>query len=324
MNFNHFWIYTCNQIDLTPVKNGSYSIYIAMKKTLLCFVTLLLSAFVFSTQIEAQKLKPVTKKASKPAAAKKFATAAPPSTDFVEPQKNGEINWTDQYIEAEGNSVIDNSRFKIPAQARLMAQRGAIADAQRNLLEIVSGVYVEGTTTVENLMVQSDNIKTTVKGLLKGARQVGSTQFTPEVATVKLRIPLYKSGLGDALVEEVKKDDAPVENVPVSADSTQLVLSVKGDYKPRLFPTLTDDQGNVLGDLAEAMDPTGGQAVKILKAGEKGLKALKSGNMTEILEVTQDALGNLKLSDKNKEKIEKWKTVGRTIWNIVKAIVLPI
>lgn len=299
-----------------------------MKKSLL--FSILSFAFVLQgpLEIKAQALKPAGKKMTKPAPIKKAGmkapAPAPPSADFVEPLKNGEINWTDQYIEAEGNSVIDNGRFKIPAQARLMAQRGAIADAQRNLLEIVSGVYVEGTTTVENLMVQSDNIKTTVKGLLKGARQVGNTQFTDELATVKLRIPLYKSGLGDALVEEVKKDDAPAEPIPAQTDSTQLILQVKGDYKPRLFPTLTDEQGKVLGDLAETMDPTGGQAVKILKAGEKGLKALKTGNATEILEVIQDASGNLKLSDKNKEKLEKWKTVGRTIWSIVKAIILPI
>lgn len=291
-------------------------------------VSSLIFTLVFST-VYGQTLKPSGKKAGgKPQ--KKYATQAAPvipknePTDFVEPQKNGEINWTDQYIEAEGNSVIDNSRFKIPAQARLMAQRGAIADAQRNLLEIVSGVYVEGTTTVENLMVQSDNIKTTVKGLLKGARQMGSTVYTQEVATVRLRIPLYKSGLGDALVEEVKKDDVPTDNSVVPTDSTQLVLQVNGTYKPRLFPTLTDDQGKILGDLAESMDPTGGQAVKILKAGEKGLKAIKSGNLTEIIEVVQDASGNLKLSDKNKASLEKWKTVGKTIWSIVKAIILPI
>lgn len=294
--------------------------------TVLSFCLFLIFGF---TAVQAQTLKPSGKKPSgKPQ--KKYATQAAPvvpplaPTDFVEPQKNGEINWTEQYIEAEGNSVIDNNRFKIPAQARLMAQRGAIADAQRNLLEIVSGVYVEGTTTVENLMVQSDNIKTTVKGLLKGARQIGSTAFTQEVATVRLRIPLYKSGLGDALVEEVKKDDVPAESQEVISDSTQLVLQVNGTYKPRLFPTLTDEQGKVLGDLAESMDPTGGQAVKILKAGEKGLKALKSGNLTEIIEVVQDASGNLKLSDKNKANLEKWKKVGKTIWSIVKAIILPI
>lgn len=277
------------------------------------------------SEAQTQSLKPSGKKGTKPAPARRMTSASPAQADFVEPQKNGEINWTDQYIEAEGNSVIDNDRFKIPAQARLMAQRGAIADAQRNLLEIVSGVYVEGTTTVENLMVQSDNIKTTVKGLLKGARQLGTTQFTSETATVRLRIPLYKSGLGDALVEEVKKNDTPATDpVPATTDSTQLVLQVKGDYKPRLFPTLTDEQGKVLGDLAESMDPTGGQAVKILKAGEKGLKALKTGNLTEIIEVVQDASGNLKLSDKNKARLEKWKTVGKTIWSIVKAIILPI
>lgn len=292
------------------------------------FLFSLLSGFMLSAAImetTAQTLKPTGKKGIKPVSKSRMTSSAPAPTDFVEPQKNGEINWTDQYIEAEGNSVIDNERFKIPAQARLMAQRGAIADAQRNLLEIVSGVYVEGTTTVENLMVQSDNIKTTVKGLLKGARQMGSTQYTSETATVRLRIPLYKSGLGDALVEEVKKNDAPATDpVPAATDSTQLVLQVKGDYKPRLFPTLTDDQGKILGDLAESMDPTGGQAVKILKSGEKGLKALKTGNLTEVLEVVQDASGNLKLSDKNKARLEKWKNVGKTIWSIVKAIVLPI
>ena len=41
-----------------------------------------------------------------------------------------------------GSSVIDNERFKLLAQAKAMAIRGATVIAQRNLLEIINGVNI--------------------------------------------------------------------------------------------------------------------------------------------------------------------------------------
>jgi hypothetical protein len=245
--------------------------------------------------------------------------------DFVENFEKGTINWTDQYIEAEGNSVFDTLRFKLKNQARLMAQRGAIVEAQRNLLEIVNGVLVEGQTTVKDLVVESDEIKTKVSGTLKGAVQVGKTKFEDGVATVRLRIPLYKDGLAEA-VDTSSPAPAPAPVTPSLADSVpqNVMLAVNGSYKPRLFPKLTDDQNKIILDMAEAFDPTNGKAPQIVKQTQATIDALKGKKGTALLEAAQDQFGNLVLNQKSKERVEKWKQAGLLVWGIVKKLILPI
>ncbi len=80
---------------------------------------------------------------------------------------NSGVNWSAGQATAEGAGVGPTNK---PASiARLMACRAAVVDAQRNLLESMQGVRVNGTTVVNDLMLKSDVIKTTVEGVLKGA-----------------------------------------------------------------------------------------------------------------------------------------------------------
>jgi len=274
-------------------------------------------------------MKPGNKKSTRPASAKSGSVrpSAAKGSDFVQEMDHGKINWTDQYIEAEGSSIMDSSRFKLRNQAKLMAQRGAIVDAQRNLLEIVNGVLVEGQTTVKDLVVESDEVKTKVSGMLKGAVKVGKTTYEDGVATVRLRIPLYADGLAEAVDTTPAPAPVPVDpNAPVVQDSLpkSVMLSVSGTYNPRLFPTLTDSQNKIIWDMAQSFDPTKGKALSIVKQGSGALEAMKGKKGMELLEVAQDQLGNLVLNDKSKARVEKWKKAGLLIWGLVKKLILPI
>jgi len=294
---------------------------------------IILSAFIVmlcigAGQSQAQSIKPGNKKkpksiSSKGPANKKMASGS----NFIQEMEHGQINWTDQYIEAEGSSIMDSSRFKLKNQAKLMAQRGAIVDAQRNLLEIVNGVLVEGQTTVKDLVVESDEVKTKVSGMLKGAIKIGKTQYEDGVATVRLRIPLYADGLAEA-VDTTTPAPAPVVDpaIAVVQDSipTNVMLRVSGTYKPRLFPTLTDAQNQVIWDMANSFDPTKGKALSIVQQGKGAVEAMKGKKGVEFLEVAQDQLGNLVLNDKSKARVEKWKKAGLLIWGLVKKLILPI
>ena len=294
-------------------------------KTVFSFVFLF--ALAVSFNIQAQSMKPGTKKSTRPAAVKSGANrpAMAKGSDFVQEMEHGKINWTDQYIEAEGSSIMDSSRFKLRNQAKLMAQRGAIVDAQRNLLEIVNGVLVEGQTTVKDLVVESDEVKTKVSGVLKGAVKIGKTTYEDGVATVRLRIPLYADGLAEAV--DTTPAPAPADpNAPVAQDSLpkSVMLSVSGTYNPRLFPTLTDAQNKVIWDMAQSFDPTKGKALSIVKQGSGAMEAMKGKKGIELLDVAQDQLGNLVLSEKSKARVEKWKKAGLLIWGLVKKLILPI
>jgi hypothetical protein len=293
-----------------------------MKRIFQSFLSFLLALLLIGGTSEAQSMKPGKKKSTRPNVGMK--TNAAPS-DFIQTAEHGRINWTDQYIEAEGSSVMDSSRFKLRNQAKLMAQRGAIVDAQRNLLETVNGVLVEGQTTVKDLVVQSDEVKTKVSGMLKGAVQVGKTRYEDGVATVRLRIPLYADGLGEAV--DTTPPPAPVNPpAPGVSDSIpqNLMMSVSGNYKPRLFPKLTDEQNNVIWDMAASFDPTNGKAPKIVKQGQETITNLKGKKGVDLIEASVDSLGNLVLNEKSKARVEKWKKAGLLVWGIVKKLILPI
>lgn len=56
-----------------------------------------------------------------------------------------------------------------PAQARVLAKRAAIADAQRQLASKLYGVKINAKDTVKDAMLRSSLIESRVHGLIKGA-----------------------------------------------------------------------------------------------------------------------------------------------------------
>ncbi|HOI72993.1 MAG TPA: hypothetical protein PLO63_02490 [Syntrophales bacterium] len=103
----------------------------------------------------------------------------------------GEINWVQGYISVTGQGAAVRGSL---AQARPLARRAAVSDAQRNLLEIIKGVKIDSTTTVENFIVASDVIRSHVNGVVKGAHVVkGSEKYEPQpdgsvLVTLEMRV----------------------------------------------------------------------------------------------------------------------------------------
>ena len=63
-------------------------------------------------------------------------------------------------------------RSTAPAQARAMAERAAMLDAQRQILEHLKGVHITSTSSVEDFMATSDRINSRVEGIIRNARVV--------------------------------------------------------------------------------------------------------------------------------------------------------
>jgi len=78
-------------------------------------------------------------------------------------------------LTATGYAVISVQNHRNPAQQRLMAIRAAKLDAYRALTEQVYGQYLDATTTVADMMVQSDSFRTKVEGVIYGATLVSIT-----------------------------------------------------------------------------------------------------------------------------------------------------
>lgn len=141
-----------------------------------------------------------------------------PSAVSVRAQEEGRggIDWVGGVVTAVGTGTSSKPSM---GQARALARRAAMVDAQRNLLEIIKGVKVDSETTVENFVVTRDVIKTNVSGLVKGARLVKqAVERQPDgsmLATVEMRIclnpcPESTSSLVQALDLEKKKDEKPI------------------------------------------------------------------------------------------------------------------
>ena len=84
-----------------------------------------------------------------------------------EPEEQRNLNTV---ITVIGTAARDPSRARNEAQARLMAERAAIQDAYRRLLEYVYGVSVSSTTTVRDMVAQQDRLDTEVSGFVRGAK----------------------------------------------------------------------------------------------------------------------------------------------------------
>jgi hypothetical protein len=242
--------------------------------TLLVAVVLVLSGCASSATVNAQaNASPVAQPNTAPAPGGAIRNPVPaaelpvvppvaqPGT-VVEPVKDntgntkGSIDWGAGIIHATGKCAIDNTLTN-KAQAQLMAERGAVVDAQRNLLEVTEGVRVNGETMVEDFITKSDIIFSRVDGMVKGARQIGDTKYdsTRGIVTVELAMDLYgRNGISGA----VTPDSAPASNV-LPAPSPELVkvmskyssIVIQGagtNAQPALFPKLYDEKGNLILD----------------------------------------------------------------------------
>lgn len=248
----------------------------------------------------------------------------------VEQRSNGSINWTEQFIEAKGQSVIDNERFKNPAQAKLMAIRGAVVVAQRNLLEITQGVSVTSETKVKDMIAESDYIYTRVDGVIKNAQQVGEAVEKDGYMEVTMRIPIYSAeGLAPVLYDQLATKRRGTETQTTEEPSAQylsseiqlteelggsegFIFNFNGKkIDPSMFPVVMDEKGNLLFDFYKLYDPKTGKFPKIIQQSKEAfeLMGVDKKNL-KILDVAESFDGKIILNEVNAKKIN-WQKIGK-------------
>jgi hypothetical protein len=101
-------------------------------------------------------------------------------------------------------------------QTRYQALRAAQVVAQRDLLEVMQGLKLFGSTSVKDGMLQSDEIKTSVEGFLKGAVKCGQTYNESKGSgEVCMRLNIRgKGGLYDIILPLMKDDKLMPEKRP--------------------------------------------------------------------------------------------------------------
>lgn len=128
------------------------------------------------------------------------------------------IDWGTRELTAVGQAVPP-SNAETEGQKRLLARRGAILDAQRNLLETLSNVNVTSDSTMVNLMA-NDVVRSQVEGLIQGAI-VTNEAWDGDIGiyTVEMLIPLYEP-------QDETGDDAPPPPTP-EHEPTGLLLDLR-------------------------------------------------------------------------------------------------
>jgi hypothetical protein len=168
-------------------------------------------------------------------------------TDTVTP--NGQADWTAGIVTARGVGVPPkNSTSKI--QEDEMARKAAWSVALRNLLEVVKGVYVDSTTTVNNYVTSNDEVRTKVEGFVKGAK-VLNEERKPDGSyetTVEMKLAGDFSNLllpkSERKSTPLPKNPGPIDPGPVTKKYTGLVVDARGiGARPALAPRILTEQG---------------------------------------------------------------------------------
>jgi len=140
-------------------------------------------------------------------------------------------NWNTNTIQVTGMGVANPALVTTPAHASMLARRAAVLDAYRQLAEEINGVQVDSETTVQNMMIQSDKVRTSVNALIKNARIVSEGELAGGGYSVTMEIGIF--GGTDSLADKVLERPAYVEPIPAPAP----------DYRPPVVQTQPSYRG---------------------------------------------------------------------------------
>lgn len=118
---------------------------------------------------------------------------------------DGNVNWNQATIQVTGTGVAPANAVNA-AQARIMARRAAVVDAQRNIAEQISGVQVDADTLVENYMTTSDTVRTKVSAVVRGARIISENYTSDGAYEVVMEVPIFgaSTSVASAVLPENK------------------------------------------------------------------------------------------------------------------------
>lgn len=211
-----------------------------MKRMTKCFLTILLCGIAFSMT----------------AGTRCGAAQNDPDPNAVVVKKeHGLLDWTQNYIEAIGVGVVPSGTSG--AQGKALARRGAIVDLQRNLLEFLSGVQVDGRTTMNDFMAE-DRVRTEVHGMIRNIELLeGEWDGESYTMSGRVKLPQLLVVVAPSIEAKApKRAAAPAASAPkTSGRFTGLVIDARHlSIVPSLSFRIVDEGGSEAYSLSFA-DP---------------------------------------------------------------------
>ena len=188
------------------------------------------------------------------------------SNDAVQQVDNGAMNYSNGFVVATGIGAI-SPLAQNPGMARATAVRAAKVDAMRNLLEAVMAITVSSETTVRGAAIENDVVKTSVEGMVRGARMRdidgdgrGSNSDIRYLSdtSIEIEMEVHMSGISEVILPSAGFAPAPVAGgapapapaapaAPRPGTVTGLIVDARGlGLRPAMSPKIVDQNGGVV------------------------------------------------------------------------------
>lgn len=131
------------------------------------------------------------------------------------------VDWHKGVIRATGLGAGKPAyQKKNPGIYRAQAKRAALMDAQRNLAETIKGVHVTADSTIEDMYLKSDIVRTRVDSIIKGMKEVSSKYTDDGNYEVVLEMPLFGGHESLSSAAFIPFKDEPKVSFPAPVDIT--------------------------------------------------------------------------------------------------------
>lgn len=205
------------------------------------------------------------------------------------------VSWADSAVRAKGAGPPD-LMAQNSLQARAGAERRALKDALKNLMVEVMGLPVDGVRKVGDLMLEKDEIRRRVEGIVGEHRVVSKRYFSDSGVEVEVELPL-------ALFADVVDPDATQVRFKAKARTdksiTGLVIDARGlNVAPCLLPRLVDESGQVLYsiDWLRPQSRTQRTPVAYVRSSEAAQRSPRSGDRPLIIRAESASGSDLRIS----------------------------
>lgn len=177
------------------------------------------------------------------------AVGAPADLRCTTPKDRGCIDWTRGVAIAVGTGVPASSATS-PAAKNVTALRMARLDAARNLAELIRGVNLSSSSSVQQAMLSNDQVSSSVEATLNSIREVGDPRyFSDGSVQVRLETSLRQIIPTDLYLgppREISGPNAPpAPTGPVAGGAyTGLIIDGRGTgVTPAMSPKVYDPEG---------------------------------------------------------------------------------
>jgi len=152
---------------------------------------------------------------------------------------NGSVDFTQRSITATGIGMPGGMG------GRGGQIRAAKLDALRNLLEVINGIALSSSTTVENQMIANDVVKTRVEGIAQMYRVVGEPRYYDD-GSIEVTIEMSLDGpFLEVVLPEKMGGGQPISSAVSGVVYTGLIVDASGlGARPALAPRILNEDGS--------------------------------------------------------------------------------